>query len=94
MGDHWFDERNTAVSVHRQAPGIPQFSSIEELQRWIATADGSVITELFESLRPTDPARLEEMARVVDEALDLARDQASAPSPDGVTAEAAGSSAR
>jgi hypothetical protein len=82
------------MSVHRQAPGIPQFGSIEELQRWIATVDGSVITELFESLRPTDPVRLEEMARVVDEALDLAKDQASAHSPEGVTAQAVSDSAR
>ncbi len=82
------------MSVHRQAPGIPQFDSIEELQRWIATVDGSVISDLFESLRPTDPARLEEMARVVDEALELAKDQASAHATEGVAPHAVGHAAR
>lgn len=74
------------MSIPRQAPDIPQFSSIEELQGWIATADGSVVTQLFESLRPTDPDRLEEMARIVDEALELAREQTPLHSPEVVAA--------
>lgn len=82
------------MSAHRQAPGIPQFASIEELQQWIATADGSVISELFESLRPTDPARLEEMARVVDEALELAKDQEAAHAAEGLTPQTVGHAAR
>lgn len=84
--DAMSDERNTAMSVERQAPGIPQFGSIEELEQWVAEADGAVIGRIFESLRPTDQTRLEEMARVVEEALELAKDQDTRHSPEGVAA--------
>lgn len=74
------------MSVQENAPGIPQFGSIEELETWIAAADGSVIAQIFESLRPTDQTRQEEMARVVEEALERVKEQETGPSPKRVAA--------
>lgn len=82
------------MSNERPAPGIPQFDSIAALETWIAGADGSVIAQLFESLRPTDQTRLEEMARVVEEALELAKEQEPRHAPVRISAPAVRGAAR